>query len=62
MMVKGRHLAIIPSTLLIGAVLLLSADLFARILMPPIELPAGVLTAFIGALYFIYLLSRYKNW
>ncbi|CCN37356.1 Fe(3+) dicitrate transport system permease protein FecD [Vibrio nigripulchritudo SO65] len=62
MMVRGRHLAIIPSTLLIGAILLLSADLFARILMPPIELPAGVLTAFIGAPYFIYLLSRYKNW
>ncbi|WP_104403119.1 iron chelate uptake ABC transporter family permease subunit [Vibrio penaeicida] len=62
MMVRGSHLVLIPATILIGAVLLLSADLFARILMPPIELPAGVLTAFIGAPYFIYLLSRYKHW
>ncbi|WP_119394903.1 iron chelate uptake ABC transporter family permease subunit [Salinibius halmophilus] len=58
----NRHIALIPLAMLIGAVLLLSADLFARILMPPIELPAGILTALIGAPYFIFLLSRYKHW
>jgi len=57
-----RHLLLIPATALTGAILVISADLFARILMPPIELPAGILTAFIGAPYFIFLLCRYKNW
>jgi iron complex transport system permease protein len=61
-MMGNRHLLLIPATALTGAILVVSADLFARILMPPIELPAGVLTAFIGAPYFIFLLSRYKNW
>lgn len=57
-----RHIVLIPVTMFIGAIILLSADLFARILMPPIELPAGILTAFIGAPYFIFLLSRYRHW
>ena len=57
-----RHLLLIPATAITGAILVISADLFARILMPPIELPAGILTAFIGAPYFIFLLCRYKNW
>ncbi|EPJ49851.1 MAG: hypothetical protein OFPI_22220 [Osedax symbiont Rs2] len=57
-----KHLLLIPATALTGAILVISADLFARILMPPIELPAGILTAFIGAPYFIFLLCRYKNW
>lgn len=58
----NRHLLLIPLCMIIGAILLLSADLFARILMPPIELPAGILTALIGAPYFIFLLSRYRHW
>lgn len=58
----NRHLLLIPLCMMIGAILLLSADLFARILMPPIELPAGILTALIGAPYFIFLLSRYRHW
>ncbi len=62
LLIGGRHLPLIPITMLLGAALLLSADLFARILMPPVELPAGILTAFIGAPYFIFLLNRYKHW
>jgi iron complex transport system permease protein len=58
----NKHLALVPLVMFIGAILLVSADLFARILMPPIELPAGILTALIGAPYFIFLLSRYKHW
>ena len=58
----ARHLLLIPTTAMVGAILVISADLFGRILIPPIELPAGVLTAFIGAPYFIYLLCRDKQW
>lgn len=61
-LVGGRHLPLIPVCMLLGAILMVSADLFARVLMPPIELPAGIVTAFIGAPYFIFLLTRYKHW
>ncbi len=61
-MVGHRHLPLIPVCLLLGAILMVSADLFARILMPPIELPAGIVTAFIGAPYFVFLITRYKHW
>ncbi|EGA69096.1 putative ferrichrome ABC transporter permease [Vibrio sinaloensis DSM 21326] len=46
----------------IGALLVLVADVMARGIQPPIELPAGVLTSLIGAPYFIFLLQRYKGW
>ncbi|MEX0622268.1 FecCD family ABC transporter permease [Saccharospirillum sp.] len=61
-LVGGRHVRLIPVCLLLGAIMLVSADLFARILMPPIELPAGIVTAFIGAPYFIFLITRYRHW
>ena len=61
-LVGHRHLPLIPVCLLLGAILMVSADLFARVLMPPIELPAGIVTAFIGAPYFVFLITRYKHW
>ena len=36
------------------------ADLLARIIHPPLELPAGVLTAIIGAPWFVWLLVRMR--
>ncbi|MCX2945036.1 iron chelate uptake ABC transporter family permease subunit, partial [Rahnella perminowiae] len=45
-------------SLLVGALILLLADVLARTLNPPLELPAGVLTAVIGAPYFFWLLMR----
>jgi ferric citrate transport system permease protein len=54
----GRHRALIPASLLVGALILLLADVLARTLNPPLELPAGVLTAVIGAPYFFWLLMR----
>ncbi|TFH86230.1 iron-dicitrate transporter subunit FecD [Billgrantia azerbaijanica] len=57
-----RHLPLIPVCLLLGALLLVAADLFARILMPPLELPAGIVIAFLGAPYFIFLITRYRHW
>ncbi|ANI30075.1 iron-dicitrate transporter subunit FecD [Yersinia entomophaga] len=57
-LVGGRHLLLIPAAMLVGALILLWADLLARTLHPPLELPAGVLTAVIGAPYFFWLLMR----
>src|SRR5512135_1597003 len=51
---------LIPASALGGGSLLCIADLISRSLLPPMELPAGVVTAIIGAPYFLYLLRR-KN-
>jgi iron complex transport system permease protein len=51
---------LIPASALGGGMLLCIADLVSRSLLPPMELPAGVVTAIIGAPYFLYLLRR-KN-
>lgn len=54
----GRVL--IPASALVGGVLLCIADVISRSVLPPIELPAGIITALIGSPYFLYLLRR-KN-
>lgn len=57
-----NHKALLPSAALLGALMVLIADILARSIHPPLELPAGVLTALIGAPYFVFLLQRYKGW
>jgi iron complex transport system permease protein len=54
----SRHL--IPVSAIGGGSLLCIADLISRSLIPPMELPAGVITAILGAPYFLFLLRR-KN-
>jgi iron complex transport system permease protein len=49
---------LIPASALGGGALLCTADLVSRSVLPPMELPAGVVTAIIGAPYFLYLLRR----
>ena len=56
----GRHRRLLPLSALTGGLVLLLADLLARTLHPPLELPAGVLTAIIGAPWFIWLLVRMR--
>ena len=50
---------ILPYSAVVGAILLLVADIAARLLIAPQELPIGVMTAFVGAPFFIYL-ARWK--
>lgn len=57
-LVGSRHALLIPASFLIGSLLLLVADAIGRGADPPIEIPAGLITAIIGAPYFLYLLSR----
>ncbi len=57
-----NHKLLIPGAALIGALLVTGADLMARGIQPPMELPAGVFTSVIGAPYFIFLLYRYRGW
>lgn len=55
------HRALLPATALAGALLLLFADMAARTLIAPAELPAGILTALVGAPVFFYLLVRSRS-
>ena len=61
-LVGGRHFPVIFVAMLLGALLVVTADIVARTLAPPLEFPAGILVAMIGAPYFILLLTRYKSW
>jgi ferric citrate transport system permease protein len=57
-LVGSRHAVLLPAAALIGTLMLLVADAIGRGADPPIELPAGIVTAVIGAPYFVYLLTR----
>jgi iron complex transport system permease protein len=50
------HRVLLPASVLAGASLLLLADLVARLALAPAELPIGIVTALIGAPFFLYLL------
>lgn len=57
----GRsYRVVIPVSALLGAILLLLADLAGRTLFQPLDIPAGVFTAGIGAPFFLFLLFRRK--
>lgn len=54
-----RHL--LPLSALWGAILLLLADVGARLLAPPAEIPIGIITALLGAPFFLWLLLQQKR-
>ncbi|ANF94594.1 FecCD family ABC transporter permease [Paenibacillus bovis] len=60
-LVGPRYEHVIPVSALIGAVLLLIADMVGRTLMENAEIPAGVMVAIIGGPYFLYLLARSRT-
>ncbi|MBM7694436.1 iron complex transport system permease protein [Peribacillus deserti] len=60
-LVGGAYGALLPVAAVTGAILVLAADLIGRTLFAPLEIPAGVFTASIGAPYFIYLLYKTRN-
>ena len=57
----ARHAWLLPLAALAGGVLLLAADLGARWLLAPQELPVGVLTAVLGGGYLLWLMRRQKT-
>ncbi|MBL8117804.1 MAG: iron ABC transporter permease [Anaerolineae bacterium] len=60
-LVGPSHEGLLPVSALFGGALLVLADLIGRWAIAPSELPVGVVTAMIGAPYFIYLLYRNRN-
>jgi iron complex transport system permease protein len=55
------HRYLLPGSALLGASLLLGADLVARTLTAPAELPIGIVTALLGAPFFLWLLLRHRQ-
>jgi iron complex transport system permease protein len=58
LIVGPNHKYLIPATILSGGVFLIISDTIARTIIAPSQLPLGVVTAIIGAPYFIFLLYR----
>ncbi|WP_438943101.1 FecCD family ABC transporter permease [Nonomuraea aridisoli] len=56
--VGADHRRMLPVTVLGGAVFLMIADLLARTVAAPTEIPLGILTAFVGAPFFLWLMRR----
>lgn len=55
------HRFLLPLSTLVGAIFLILADTLAHSLLPPTEIPVGVITAFCGAPFFLYLLRKRKG-
>ncbi|MHB1325179.1 MAG: FecCD family ABC transporter permease [Thermoleophilia bacterium] len=58
LVIGPNHRLLLPAVALSGATFLILADMMARIVIAPSEMPLGVLTALIGGPFFIYLLRR----
>lgn len=56
------HRGVLPGAALLGAALLLLADVFARTVAAPAEVPIGVVTALLGAPFLLWLLRRRAFW
>ena len=61
MMIGPGHRLLLPVSLLVGATFLIVADIVARTAMSPSELPIGVVTAAIGAPFFLFVLRRSRG-
>lgn len=61
LLIGPDHRTLLPYSFLGGAIFLLIADTIARILLNMQEIPVGVVTASVGAPYFIYLMRRNKR-
>lgn len=61
LLIGPDHRMLIPTSAFVGALLLIWCDTLARIIIAPAELPVGIITACLGAPFFIYLLTRGKH-
>jgi iron complex transport system permease protein len=61
LLLGSDHRRLIPASLVGGAVFMVLADLAARTLVRPEELPVGAVTAVLGAPFFLYLLRRERR-
>ena len=55
------HRLLLPASALAGAIFVVIADLLARVVLTPAEIPVGIVTAIVGAPFFLYLLRRSRR-
>ena len=58
MLVGGDYARVLPASALIGAIFLLWADIVARTIMAPEDMPIGIVTGLVGGICFVWLLKR----
>lgn len=58
MVVGGDYRRVLPLSALVGAIFLVVADMAARIIIPPQDMPLGVITGLVGGAFFILLMRR----
>ncbi len=61
LLIGADHRALIPLSAIGGGIFLLAADTLARVAIAPAEIPVGVVTALVGAPFFVLLLARNKS-
>lgn len=61
MLVGGDYARVLPGSALIGAVFLLWADITARTVMAPEDMPIGIVTGLVGGVFFVWLLGRRRS-
>jgi iron complex transport system permease protein len=61
LVVGPDHRRLIPASALAGAIFMVLVDCLARVILSPREIPIGVVTAFLGGPFFLYLLRRRKR-
>ncbi|MCD1295708.1 iron ABC transporter permease [Methanocella sp. CWC-04] len=58
MLIGNDHRFLVPCAALMGGLILLISDTFARTIMSPIEIPVGIIMYILGGVFFLYLLLR----
>ncbi|MGI6688670.1 MAG: FecCD family ABC transporter permease [Christensenellales bacterium] len=58
LMVGSDHKALLPTCVLLGALILLSADTLGRVIVPGMEIPVGIVMAVTGGPFFLYMLRK----
>ncbi len=61
LLVGGHHRVLLPVSMVFGGTFLVACDTVARTILAPVELPVGVITAFLGGPFFLWLLIRGKG-
>ena len=61
MTIGSRHNAVLPCSMICGAILLLIADWFSRWVFAPIEIPVGIVMTLLGAPLFVALIAKWTR-
>ena len=59
LLIGSDNKKLLPASMLLGAILMSIADMGARLLLAPAEIPIGIITSLVGAPVFVFLLKKY---